>query len=317
VLDSDGIYRVTWNPNGIGGVTTLLTIPVGTNLGSFTGFTLALESDTSALTTGFGLLGDGVFRANLATGTVTKVTPGFLSHIWRGLALESPGTLLAVGFHSSLGEGVFRIDTSTGAITALNTDPAWETLEGVAVGAAGIYVADSGQCTGSACTGGLVARVDPGSGARTVVRSGIFGGPLEIAIAAALPPACGNGIDDDGDGAVDTADSGCASASDTSEHDPARVCDNGADDDGDGLPDFPADPGCASLLATLENPQCDDGFDNDGDGKIDWDGGPGGAQADPQCTTSSKNTERPPKKCGLGFEIVLVLAPLFLRRRRR
>jgi hypothetical protein len=316
VLDTEGIYRVTWSPAGVGVLTALLTIPVGTDLGAFTGFTLALENDQSALTTGFGLLGDGVFRANLTAGTVSKVTPGFQTHLWRDFVFESPGVLVAVGLHSPLGEGVFRIQTASGVVTALNTDPAWEQVDGVAVGAGGtLYVADSGQCADGACSGGLVARVNPVSGARSVVRSGLFSGPLEIAIAAAPPPACGDGLDNDGDGTLDTGDPGCPSASDGDEHDPARVCDNGSDDDGDDLPDFPADPGCASLLSTLENPQCDDDLDNDADGRIDWDGGPGGGIPDPQCATSSKNKEAK-AKCGLGFEIVLAL-PLLLRLRQR
>ncbi|MEM8609208.1 MAG: hypothetical protein AAGF92_19050 [Myxococcota bacterium] len=51
-----------------------------------------------------------------------------------------------------------------------------------------------------------------------------------------LPGACSDGIDNDGDGAIDTADPGCEDA------------------DGD-----------------IENPACSDGYDNDGDGLIDDD----------------------------------------------
>ena len=61
------------------------------------------------------------------------------------------------------------------------------------------------------------------------------------------PPAeiCDNGVDDDGDSAIDCADSGCASdPSCVSEPDP-EVCDNGVDDDGDGSTDC-ADSDCAS-----------------------------------------------------------------------
>jgi hypothetical protein len=46
------------------------------------------------------------------------------------------------------------------------------------------------------------------------------------------------------------------------------VCSNELDDDGDGAADH-LDPGCANALANLENPQCNDGIDNDGDGAID------------------------------------------------
>jgi hypothetical protein len=91
---------------------------------------------------------------------------------------------------------------------------------------------------------------------------------------------------------------------------PVPACGNGVDDDGDGLADFPADPGCASAASELEDPKCDDGLDNDDDGNIDWDGGPGGGTPDAQCTTAWRNRE-----CGLGFELVL-LAPLLARLRR-
>jgi len=66
--------------------------------------------------------------------------------------------------------------------------------------------------------------------------------------------ACSNGIDDDGDGLVDMADPGCASASDRSERSAAVACDDGFDNDGDGLIDFPADPKCSSPADTSEGP---------------------------------------------------------------
>ena len=318
VLDSAGIHRVAYDPAGVGTTTTLVSLPIGTDLTLFTGFTLLLEDDETALTTGFGLLGDGVFRVDLPTGTASKVTPGFQTHGWRDLAVETPGTLLAVGLHAPLGEGVFRIDVATGAVTVLSTDSAWQQLTGVAVGSGGeIYVADSGLCVDDACSGGLVAEVDPVTGSRTVVRSGLFSGALELALAAAPPPACDDGIDNDGDGVRDDADPGCTGASDTSEHDPSLPCDDGIDDDGDGLADFPADPGCRDLLATLEDPQCDDDLDNDGDGGIDWDGGAGAGAADPQCSTAWRNNERA-RACGLlGIEVALALPLLLARVRRR
>jgi len=315
--DAVGIHRVTWNPTGTGAKTTLLTLPVGGNqLVLFSGFSLALQDDDTAYTSGFGLLGDGVFRAELAPPSVTKVTPGFLSHVWRDLALESPGSLVAVGSHASLGQGVFRINTSSGSVTALSTGSPWIRPESVAVGAGGdLYVADSGTCSGDACSGGLVARVDPVSGARSVVRSGIFGGTLQIAVVDLLPGACNDGIDSDGDGLADLADAGCADASDPDERHPTRACDNGLDDDLDGLPDFPLDPGCKDLLGTKENPACDNGLDDDNDGKIDWDGGTGGGTPDPQCVGKPfRNKET--SGCGLGFELALIV-PLLARLRRR
>jgi hypothetical protein len=284
-LDSAGIHRIPWNPTGTGAKTTLLTAPVGGNPGQlqiFTGFTLALQDDDTAYTTGFGLAGDGVFRAELAPPSVSKVTPGFLGHSWRDLALESPSSLVAVGFHTTLGEGVYRIDTANGAVTALSTGSAWVQPESVAVGAGGdLYVADSGTCTASGCSGGLVAHVHPGSGARTVVRSGIFTGTLQIAVLDALAGPCNDGIDSDGDGLADLDD-----------------------------------PACFDATAASENPACDNDLDDDADGKIDWDGGSGAGTPDPQCVGKPWG-KKEKAGCGLGAELALVLPLLAMLRRRR
>jgi hypothetical protein len=115
--------------------------------------------------------------------------------------------------------------------------------------------------------------------------------------------ACSNGIDDDGDLAVDhPLDFGCQGPADDSE---TPDCGNGIDDDGDGLSDA-SDAGCLNAFFPREDPECDDGWDDDGDGLID--------AADPQCTHPTLN-EAPQPPCGLGGELaVLVLA--WGRRRR-
>ncbi len=51
------------------------------------------------------------------------------------------------------------------------------------------------------------------------------------------------------------------------------ACNDGLDNDGDGAIDV-ADTGCSSSSANIENPQCSDGYDNDGDGTADWGGDP-------------------------------------------
>ena len=65
----------------------------------------------------------------------------------------------------------------------------------------------------------------------------------------AAAAACSNGLDDDGDGAIDhPADPGCASPGDVSERalgNPSLPCDDGVDSaDTDVLADHPADRGC-------------------------------------------------------------------------
>lgn len=98
-------------------------------------------------------------------------------------------------------------------------------------------------------------------------------------------PACGDGIDNDGDGLVDMADPGCTSTSDTSEVDPPKACADGIDNDGDGKVDM-ADPGCTGASDNDEYnappPACADGIDNDGDGRIDL--------ADPGCNGDAAGT---------------------------
>ncbi len=70
--------------------------------------------------------------------------------------------------------------------------------------------------------------------------------------------ACGNGVDDDDDGAVDAADPGCAHADDVDEADPpvAPACANGADDDGDGAVDWPDDLDCLAAGDDSEGGLC-------------------------------------------------------------
>jgi hypothetical protein len=67
------------------------------------------------------------------------------------------------------------------------------------------------------------------------------------------PPACSDGQDNDGDGLTDyPSDSGCDSATDTSEEapppPPKPACSDGQDNDGDGLADL-KDPGCRGKQA--------------------------------------------------------------------
>jgi len=101
----------------------------------------------------------------------------------------------------------------------------------------------------------------------------------------------------------------------------SNACANGIDDDGDGLIDSPADLGCRDALATRERAQCQDGLDNDTDGMIDFDGGAssnGGVaigSPDPHCAGKpSRNLEA--VSCGLGVELLALLAALMAGGRR-
>jgi hypothetical protein len=101
------------------------------------------------------------------------------------------------------------------------------------------------------------------------------------------PPACSNGIDDDGDGCADMGDLGCASPDDDSEAGAGcSQCANHIDDDGDGCIDL-QDPGCTGPAdnseADVACAQCANGIDDDGDGCIDL--------RDPGCTSATDNSE--------------------------
>jgi hypothetical protein len=128
--------------------------------------------------------------------------------------------------------------------------------------------------------------------------------------------ACSDGLDNDGDVAVDyPSDSGCSSATDQTEE---TDCADGLDNDFDGLIDYGGapgnDPGCQDTLpSSRENPQCNDGLDNDVDTLIDY-------PADADCSAAFDTLEGPAPPaggCGMGFEILLLVGPLALLRGRR
>ncbi len=99
------------------------------------------------------------------------------------------------------------------------------------------------------------------------------------------------------------------------------ACADGINNDTDAFTDLD-DPGCWDATSVTESPQCQDGINNDlgQDALIDFDGGLSvlgyvATAPDPQCIGKPwKNNER----CGLGFELALLLPPLMgLRSRRR
>jgi hypothetical protein len=109
---------------------------------------------------------------------------------------------------------------------------------------------------------------------------------------------------------------------------PPPACSDGLDNDGDDRIDFPDDPGCNDPSRNFEDPQCQDGVNNDpgqdpDPGLIDFDGGLSAlgyvvSAPDPQCVGLAwKDKEK--TGCGLGgFELALILPGLMrLHRRRR
>lgn len=118
-------------------------------------------------------------------------------------------------------------------------------------------------------------------------------------------PACSNGIDDDGDGRADFDP--------VTKADPAFAAGEG-------------DPGCFDSNGAREDPKCQNGLNDDAKIGTDFDAGVSilGAGngdengADPECAnTPWRNGENPNRRCGIGFEIPLLLFPLFARWRRR
>jgi hypothetical protein len=157
--------------------------------------------------------------------------------------------------------------------------------------------------------------------------------------------ACGDALDNDGDGLTDyPEDPGCDAADDASENSPDLPCDDGLDNDGDGFVDYPDDSDCRDVWDLSEEPECMDGLDNDSDGFVDFPADRGCqnmrmATESPQCNDGADNdldgfTDYPEDPnclypwlgdesfvfypvCGLGAEILLVLAPLLWFSRRK
>ena len=129
--------------------------------------------------------------------------------------------------------------------------------------------------------------------------------PMEL---PRIVAACSDGIDNDGDGLIDAAggDPGCDGELDLDETSSDWLCDDGLDNDGDGSIDL-ADPGCAHPFDSGEDKACSNGLDDDGDGLMD--------EADPECLSPAQGREDMTPKCGLGFELALLLPLVALARR--
>lgn len=107
---------------------------------------------------------------------------------------------------------------------------------------------------------------------------------------------CGNGLDDDFDGAADCADVDCASDPGCGTPQPETACNDGADNDGDGAVDC-ADTDCAAspFCAPLPNEIfCADLVDNDLDGFVDC--------ADTDCFGQASCSLPPESNCDNGID---------------
>ena len=112
---------------------------------------------------------------------------------------------------------------------------------------------------------------------------------------------CEDGIDNDGDGAIDEADPGCTGAIDDFwEREEGAECDDGIDNDGDGLIDLADEEDCDNSADPYEGTRssCDDGYDNDGDGWVDFEeddpfteGIDESLWGDPGCESEDDNSE--------------------------
>lgn len=138
---------------------------------------------------------------------------------------------------------------------------------------------------GPACRDGLD---NDGDGKTDAADSGCDGRDDRIEGDPEVGANCADGKDNDGDGDTDADDAGCASGS------TIESCRDGVDNDGDGFTDFPEDPGCvsfASMSEAWDAPSCGDGVDNDGDGQTD--------AADSSCADTNADTELPSVKAGV------------------
>ena len=159
---------------------------------------------------------------------------------------------------------------------------------------------DGGDQGGAAGAGGQIG----GAGGQ----AGGAGGQMrpDAALPDAGPrPACGDGLDNDDDGLIDyPADPGCESLIDEDEADLRRpACDDEVDNDADGFTDFPADPGCGSLLDDDEFNEPSGNLPACGNGADDDNDGLVDI-ADPGCTSVADPREQDPDEAPICANLI-------------
>jgi len=137
-----------------------------------------------------------------------------------------------------------------------------------------------------------------------------------------VPPGSGprTALDRDGDG-MRNWDESLSSTDPSNPGSVSGACDDGIDNDGDGAIDS-ADSACVTPSLNIENPQCSDGYDNDGDGLIDFGGDPDCSDA-----SWNRELALPARNCRvsradptggvLWFAMIILALRLGARRRRR
>jgi len=239
----------------------------------------------------------------------------------------------------------FVCHTSSGSLLDLLA-PDWRTVTSALGGGTVPFAGTSASSPYAAGQAALLYQADPGLAPEEVRDLLVAHGPQvtnpanglafpRADVAGALASliggadADGDGVPEDGDGSGVAGDAPCADGETALCDDncpatpnPAQgdadgdgigdlcdaPCSDGLDNDGDGLVDFPDDPGCFDGELGVEDPACDDGVDNDGDGLIDY-------PDDPQCTAAFVAKEAL-TGCGLGAELALLLAALWVPWRR-
>jgi Zn-dependent metalloprotease len=194
---------------------------------------------------------------------------------------NSGGTDSGVGFDETQCSGTFLgqvakdiwlsytpAQNGTATFTTCNI-ASWDTDVLIYTGSCGSLnqIACNGDASGCSNFTSTISNLAVTGGTNYLIRIGSFGssggsGEIDIIFTpgGGTPiEVCNNGVDDDGDGAIDCADADCA-ADPACTSTPAEDCSNGVDDDGDGAVDC-ADPDCAgdpACVATADGDECVD-----------------------------------------------------------
>jgi hypothetical protein len=231
------------NPDVCGANVTVHSVPVGT-------YTDVLStSGTSELSASCGGGGDEVvYEIQVATAAVlmaTTISPTTLADT----VLSIRSACLTSGSELACNDNA---DVDGGSLVAAAVEPG---VYYVIVDA--VSVANGGNFQ-------VTIELQPGAGtpcpAGDECGVGLECGPPEGGGANICNyPACGDGIDNDGDGKIDYPNEpGCESRGDNDEDDncpggnDCPACGNGMDDDGDGQTDYPADTGCPAASQIAE-----------------------------------------------------------------